>query len=119
MNWSQLRTVLWLRWRLTRNQWSRRGGRLSAILTLLAIVAGLTIPMGGGVAGSIAGATGLSKAPPLVRALSRCCIWTRSFGAFLLHLGDPRRARGKFNAPKPSTLGRLLHLPVSLKGFSR
>src|SRR5438093_1071852 len=40
MNWSQLRTVLWLRWRLTRNQWSRRGGGLSAVLTMLAVVTG-------------------------------------------------------------------------------
>jgi Na+/melibiose symporter-like transporter len=35
MNWTQIRTVLWLRWRLTRNQWSR-GGQLNAVLTMIA-----------------------------------------------------------------------------------
>ena len=35
MNWAQLRAMLWLRWRLTRNQW-RRGGQLNAVITLVA-----------------------------------------------------------------------------------
>ena len=35
MNWAQLRGMLWLRWRLTRNQW-RRGGQLNAAITLVA-----------------------------------------------------------------------------------
>jgi hypothetical protein len=62
MNWSQMRTVLWLRWRLTRNQWSRRGGGLSAVLTMLAVVTGCVIALGGGGAGAIARAVGLYKA---------------------------------------------------------
>src|SRR5437762_9031137 len=79
MNWSQMRTVLWLRWRLSRNQWSRRGGRLSAVLTLIAVVASLAIALGGSVAGTIAGASGLSKAPPLVMLL----VWDAIIGVFL------------------------------------
>ena len=31
MNWDQLRTLLWLRWRLTRNQWGR-AGRINAAI---------------------------------------------------------------------------------------
>jgi ABC-2 type transport system permease protein len=111
MNWSQLRTVLWLRWRLTRNQWSRRGGRLSAILTLFAIVAGLTIALGGGVLGTIVGAAGLSKAPPLVMLM----VWDAVIGVFLFIwvisvLAEIQRS-------ETIDLGRLLHLPVSLKGI--
>jgi len=37
INWDQLRTVLWLRWRLTRNQWARGGNLGAAIAALLAI----------------------------------------------------------------------------------
>ena len=40
MNWDQLRAMLWLRWRLTRNQW-RRGGQLNAVITLILLVIGL------------------------------------------------------------------------------
>jgi hypothetical protein len=44
MNWEQLKTILWLRWRLTRNQWARSGG-LGAVI---AVLAGLgAIVMGG------------------------------------------------------------------------
>ena len=45
MNWEQLKTILWLRWRLTRNQWARSGGVLGAII---AVLAGLgAVVMGG------------------------------------------------------------------------
>ena len=44
MNWEQLKTVLCLRWRLTRNQWARSGG-LGAVI---AVIAGLgAFVMGG------------------------------------------------------------------------
>ena len=36
MDTDQLRTILWLRWRLSRNQWSRAGG-LAVVLTLIVI----------------------------------------------------------------------------------
>ena len=37
MNWEQLKTVLWLRWRLTRNQWARSGGLGAAIAVLVGL----------------------------------------------------------------------------------
>ena len=40
MNWDQLKTILWLRWRLTRNQWARGGG-LGAAIAAIAAVMGL------------------------------------------------------------------------------
>src|SRR5881394_3534509 len=110
MNWSQMRTVLWLRWRLTWNQWSRRGGGLSAVLTLLAVVTGCVIALGGGIAGTIAGAVGLSKASPHVMLL----VWDVIIFIFLFLwvigvLAEIQRS-------ETIDLGRLLHLPVSLKG---
>ena len=109
MNWSQLRTVLWLRWRLTRNQWSRRGGRLSAVLTVLAVVTGCVVALGGAVAGTIAGAVGLSQASPHVMLL----VWDVIIFIFLFlwMLG----VVAEIQRSETIDLGRLLHLPVSLK----
>src|SRR5580765_3424582 len=109
MNWSQLRTVLWLRWRLTWNQWSRRGGGLSAVLTLLAVVTGCVIALGGGIAGAIAGAVGLSKASPHVMLL----VWDVIIFIFLFlwMLG----VLAEIQRSETMDFGRLLHLPVSLK----
>jgi hypothetical protein len=42
MDTDQLRTILWLRWRLSRNQWSRAGG-LAAALTLIVVAIALAI----------------------------------------------------------------------------
>ena len=42
MDMDQLRTILWLRWRLSRNQWSRAGG-LAATLTLIVVAIALAI----------------------------------------------------------------------------
>ena len=39
MNWHQLKTVLWLRWRLTRNQWAKGGGSGAAIAAIVAVCA--------------------------------------------------------------------------------
>src|SRR5436190_17175372 len=109
MNWSQLRTVLWLRWRLTWNQWSRRGGGLSALLTILAVFTGCVIALGGGVAGTIAGAVALSKAPPHVVLL----VWDVIILIFLFlwMIG----VLAEIQRSETIDLGRLLHLPVSLK----
>ena len=57
MNWRQLRTILWLRWRLSRNQWSR-GGLLNAVLTMIVAVALLVL-------GIISGFAGVMVAPIL------------------------------------------------------
>jgi hypothetical protein len=109
MDWSQLRTVLWLRWRLTRNQWSRRGGRLNAVLTILAVVAGVLIGLGGCVAGVIGGAVGLARASPQVMLF----VWDLIVFSFLFLwlLG----LLAEIQRSETIDLGRLLHLPVSLR----
>jgi hypothetical protein len=78
MNWSQFRTIIWLRWRLTRNQWSR-GGKLNAVLTLVIAFIGLALSFIGGIAGLLAGTFVLSKAQPLVILV----VWDLIFGVFL------------------------------------
>ena len=57
---SQLRTILWLRWRLTRNQWTR-SGKLNALVTMVvAVVLGLA-GAAGGIAGLLVGALAMPK----------------------------------------------------------
>ena len=57
MTWSQLCTILWLRWRLTRNQWSRHGtvtAMISVIVTTLLVALGAAGVVGGFLAGAFA-----------------------------------------------------------------
>ncbi len=65
MNWSQFRTIIWLRWRLSRNQWSR-GGTFNAVLSIVMVVIGLGIGFIGGIVGLLLGIFALSKASPQV-----------------------------------------------------
>ena len=107
MNWEQLKTVLWLRWRLTRNQWARSGG-LGAII---AVIAGLGAILMGGLcfAGSLLGAAfGLAQTSPTVIML----IWFGVTTGFLFFwmiglLAELQRSES-------IDLQRLMHLPVAL-----
>jgi len=107
VNWSQLKTILWLRWRLTRNQWTRSQG-LAAVLA--AIIAAGALVLGGTcfVGGLLAGIFGLAQAKPVV-------VWGVWLGvtlAFLLFwliglLQELQRSES-------IDLQRLMHLPVGL-----
>jgi ABC-2 type transport system permease protein len=107
MNWEQLKTILWLRWRLTRNQWVRSGG-LGAII---AVMAGLGAILMGGLCfvGSLLGAAfGLAQASPSVIML----IWFGVTTGFLFFwmiglLTELQRS-------ETIDLQRLMHLPVAL-----
>lgn len=59
MNWDQLRAILWLRWRLSRNQFLR-GGTLNAVLavviTVLMALGACSAAVGGVAGGWAAGA---------------------------------------------------------------
>ena len=108
MNWSQFRTIIWLRWRLSRNQWSR-GGKLNAVLTLIVTVIGLALSFAGGFAGLAGGALVLSKtSPPII-----LIVWDLVFGIFLFMwlagiVSEIQRA-------ETIDISRLLHLPISLR----
>ncbi|MHC4559955.1 MAG: hypothetical protein ACYS80_21915, partial [Planctomycetota bacterium] len=64
MDWNQLRTIVWLRWRLIRNQWSRRG-QLNAVLIMIAAVAVLVLGFVSGVSGVLIGFFVLAEASPM------------------------------------------------------
>jgi ABC-2 type transport system permease protein len=110
MYWSQLHTILWLRWRLTRNQWSR-GGRLNVIITAIVTVLLSIVGAAGGLAGLLVGVFALDKASPGVML----GVWDGTIGAFLMFwiigiLSEIQRSEA-------IDIGKMLHLPVSLRGI--
>jgi ABC-2 type transport system permease protein len=108
MNWSQFRTIIWLRWRLSRNQWSR-GGKLNAILTIVIFFIGLGIGFLGGVVGLLSGIFALSKASPPIMLV----IWDLIFGVFLfMWLAG---IVSEIQRSETIDISRLLHLPISLR----
>src|SRR4051812_21279471 len=78
MNWRQLSTLIWLRWRLTRNQFSR-GGTLNAVLRILGLIAGVILSLAVGVGGVLGGALALPEASPLTLLF----VWDLIIAAFL------------------------------------
>ncbi|MBI3849950.1 MAG: hypothetical protein HY298_06620 [Verrucomicrobia bacterium] len=107
MNWEQLKTILWLRWRLTRNQWSRSGG-LGAVLAVLVGVGAFVLgalSFTGGLLGAI---YGLRQASPFEVMI----VWLIVTSAFLFFwmiglLTEIQRS-------ETIDLQRLMHLPVAL-----
>jgi hypothetical protein len=111
MNWDQLWTILWLRWRLTRNQFSRGGG-INAAIGIFFTVIGLTIGVAGGLAGLLAGIFAMAKASSLIMLK----VWDVITGAFLFFwlLGIVSEVQRS----ETIDIGRLMHLPISLKNVS-
>ncbi len=108
MDWGQLRTILWLRGRLIRNQWAR-GGKINAVLTMIAVAAGFAVGAVGGLGGVLAGAFALSKTSPPVMLL----VWDLIVVAFLFFwtIGIV----SELQRSETIDIGRMLHLPVSLR----
>jgi ABC-2 type transport system permease protein len=109
MNWTQIQTVLWLRWRLTRNQWTR-GGRVNAVLTMLLAVLGVCVGVAGTFLGFIGGYFAMGEISPRNLLL----VWDGLVCTFLFLwimgvLAELQRS-------ETIDLSRLLHLPISLKG---
>jgi ABC-2 type transport system permease protein len=105
----QIRTLLWLRWRLTVNQ-LRKGGILNGLLAALLGVVILVLAVGGAVLGGLAGAWGVVKARPL----DLLVVYDLLVGVFLFLwmisiVTEIQRS-------ETISIGRLLHLPVSLRG---
>ena len=107
MNWAQLQTIFWLRWRLTRNQWARSGG-FGAVFAAVVMVAALTL---GGLSfcgGLVGGALGLGSATPMVLL----GIWSGLVAGFLFFwlIG----LVSELQRSETIDLQRLMHLPVAL-----
>lgn len=69
MNWIQLKALIWLRWRLTVNQW-RRNHRFGPVFTIILAIIFLGIVVCGAAAGLAGGAMGLANAPPTAMMLT-------------------------------------------------
>ena len=108
MNWEQLKAILWLRWRLSRNQFIR-GGSLNAVLsvvwTALLVMGALVLGAGGLVGGWFAGA----KAPPTVLL----AVWDAVVFAFLFLWASGLMV--EIQRSESIDLPKLLHLPVTLR----
>jgi ABC-2 type transport system permease protein len=107
VNWDQLKTILWLRWRLTRNQWARSGG-LGAVIAAIVAVAVFVLGGASFVGALLGGILGLGKAKPLVIM----GVWFGLTVAFLFLW-----LIGLINELQRSEsidLQRLMHLPVAL-----
>ncbi len=78
MNREQLKTILWLRWRLTRNQWQRAGG-FGAVMAVIVAVSAVTLGAATFAGGLIGAALGLGDAKPVVVM----GIWLGATAAFL------------------------------------
>jgi hypothetical protein len=107
VNWEQLKTILWLRWRLTRNQWSRSGGLGAIIAAVVAVVMGV-LGVVSFVGALLGGMLGLGEA----KATVILGIWFGLTVAFLFFwliglLNELQRS-------ETIDLQRLMHLPVAL-----
>ncbi|MEY4385127.1 MAG: hypothetical protein RLY20_410 [Verrucomicrobiota bacterium] len=107
MNWNQLKTILWLRWRLTRNQLFRGsaiGGVLLIILGFICVTAVLAICGGAAFAGFMALRT---VKPEVLQAVWTVASLAFAFLWFLGLLVELQRS-------ETIDLQRLMHLPVRL-----
>ena len=107
MTWDQLRAIVWLRWRLTRNQFLR-GGQLNAVLSVILLVllllAGAGFAVGGVLLGLFAGA---HASPPVL-----LLIWDAAIFAFLIFWFSGLMM--EIQRSESVDLTKLLHLPVTL-----
>src|SRR5579863_7040124 len=78
VNREHLETILWLRWRLSRNQWARSSGLGAAILVFL-VVGGVLIGLGMFVGALLSSGFGLAHVEPMVLV----AIWAGITGLFL------------------------------------
>jgi len=107
VNGQQLQAILWLRWRLTRNQWTRSQGLGAALTALAAVVTG-GLGVGSFVGALLAGLLWLDQAKSSVVLI----VWTGLTIAFLFLwlLG----LVNELQRSETIDLQRLLHLPVAL-----
>ena len=107
MNFEQLKTILWLRWRLTRNQWARSKG-LGTIIAAVVVFATCVLAGVSFVGALLGGIFGLSAAKPVVVM----GVWlglTVGF-LFLWMIG----LLNEIQRSESIDLQRLMHLPVAL-----
>jgi hypothetical protein len=107
MNWEQLKTILWLRWRLMSNQWRRSGG-LGAVLTVIVGLGAFVLMALCFIGGLTGGIFALRDATPTVVMT----VWFAITVAFLFFwmLG----LLTELQRSETIDLQKLMHLPVAL-----
>ncbi len=108
MNWDQLKAILWLRWRLSRNQFIR-GGPLNAVLSVLWVALLAMGAVGLGLGGLIGGWFAGAQAPAAVLLL----IFDGLVFAFLIIWASGLMV--EIQRSESIDLPKLLHLPVTLR----
>ncbi len=108
MNWEQFRAILWLRWRLSRNQF-QRAGQLNAVLAVIGMVLMAVIAVALGVGGAIGGYFLAEKAPPAALMF----VWDGVLFLFLVIWISAMIA--ELQRLESIDLTKLLHLPVTLQ----
>ncbi len=108
MNFEQLKAIIWVRWRLTRNQFSR-GGSLNAVLSIFLVVFLAAVALGLMIGGFAGGFFGLSKASPKVLLL----VWDAILIVFLFIWASGVLV--EIQRSESIDLQKLLHLPLSLQ----
>lgn len=108
MNREQLLACLWLRWRLTKNQFAR-GGKLNAVISVVLLVLVLVLAASMGVGGVLGGYFGLGQAQPegLLAA------WDVVISMFLFFWLAGLMV--EIQRSETIDLNKLLHLPVTLR----
>jgi ABC-2 type transport system permease protein len=107
VNWQQLQAIIWLRWRLSRNQFMR-GGKLNAALSVISVVVMVAAGLSAGVGGVLGGYFAGLKAPPVVLLL----IWDGVVFLFLVFWLTGLMV--EIQRSESIDLPKLLHLPITL-----
>jgi ABC-2 type transport system permease protein len=107
MNREQLKTILWLRWRLMCNQW-RRGGGLGAVVAVLVGVSAIMLAAISFTGALLGAAFGLGKASPQV--VMEIWFGVTVFFLFFWMIG----LLTELQRSETIDLQKLMHLPVAL-----
>jgi ABC-2 type transport system permease protein len=108
VNWEQVKAIVWLRWRLTRNGMARAGA-VNAVLSMFFLVALLVGGIAAGVGGFLAGWLALGKADPQVLLM----VWDGAVLFFLVIWLSGLMV--EIQRSESIDLAKLLHLPVTLQ----
>jgi ABC-2 type transport system permease protein len=107
VNWPQLQAIIWLRWRLSRNQF-RRGGQVNKVMAILSIAILATGAIAAGVGCVVGGLFAGWKASALVLLI----IWDVVAFVFLVFWFTGLMV--EIQRSESIDLPKLLHLPVTL-----
>jgi hypothetical protein len=107
MNWEQLKTILWLRWRLMCNQ-GRRNGGLGAVITVAIAVGALLLAALCFAGGLIGGIFGLRDASPTTVMWVWFCVTVVFLFFWMIGLLT------ELQRSETIDLQKLMHLPVAL-----